>query len=169
MTNNDLITKQELPSLSEATVEKLKYLKNVNTSEFYRYVLSLRNNKWPLRAIAKPLNVSRSIVSVWERKATTDNLPIVEQLPPTLPREMRSVYSKHVLTIEQSNELRLLAKEASKVRRFTAENSPSRQAAAKLEKLLKSYKEQGASLSQLATACEVTRRAIAQRLEKDDK
>jgi len=59
-----------------------------------------------------------------------------------------------------------LAPEASLVRRFTAQDSPTRAAALELEDLLWHYKELGVTLNDLAKAAGVTRRAIAQRLEK---
>lgn len=157
---------QKLPELSKDTIDKLEYLKTIDLPDFYQYVLSLRKNKWPLRAIAEPLGVSRSIVSVWEKKAIDVDLPDTEQLPPSLPKEMKPVYSKYILQPEKIKELRKLAKSASKVRRYTDENALSRVSAIKLENLLREYKDEGASLSQLANACGVSRRAIAQRLEK---
>ena len=63
----------------------------------------------------------------------------------------------------------VLAREASKVRRFTDPDAPSRDAAKELEELLHYHKERGASLNTLKVACGVSRRAIAQRLEKRDK
>lgn len=156
-----------LPTLSQPTIDHLIYLRENNSDQFYALVASLRNNKWPLRAIADPLKVSRSIVSDWQKKAQQDQvLPVSEQLPPIVPKQVKSVYARYTLTEQQQNELRELAGTASRVRRYTDKNAPSRLAAQRLEELLHEHKENGASLSQLARACGVTRRAISQRLEK---
>lgn len=161
----------ELPTLSKETIQQLKSLDlNPEKEEFYRYVASLRRNKWPLRAIAEPLGVSRSIVSIWEKKIDpVAKLPETEALPEVISEQVRPIYSQYELTPEESKQLWNLAREASKVRRFTDPDSPSRAAAKELEDLLHMHKERGASLNTLKTACGVSRRAIAQRLEKRDK
>lgn len=83
-----------------------------------------------------------------------------------LPRRVNTSYIRMELTSEQRKELNKLAHEASKVRRFTDPKAQSRRDAETLEALLKEYKEEGASLGQLASACGVSRSAIAQRLRK---
>lgn len=159
-------TRQELPKLHESTVRKLKELRATDTAAFYLMVKSLRENKWPLRAIATPLGVSRSAVADWETKAS-ENAPLPEAEEMTkVAKSLRPLYQKVDIPEDSAKTMYSLAREASKVRRYTDYASPSRLAARELETLLHFYKDQGASLSDLADVCGVTRRAIAQRLEK---
>ena len=157
----------DLPELSDESVQQLKALREGEAQSFYAYVKSLRKNKWPLRAIAEPLGVSRTAVSNWERSVHNSTpLPATERLPEVLPKRVKPVYRKFELTASQQKELKDLAHEASKVRRFTDANAPSRRDAEKLESLLLKYTKAGASFGQLAKACEVSRSSIAQRLRK---
>lgn len=160
-----------LPELSDGTVKKLLKLRDKeDKEEFYQHIASLRRNSWPLRAIAEPLGVSRSIVNIWETKIDPlAKLPETEQLPQLISEQVKPIYSKYELTDEEKQELWGLAREASKVRRYTDPESPSRAAAKKLEDLLHEHKAKGASLNTLKNACGVSRRAIAQRLEKRDR
>jgi transcriptional regulator with XRE-family HTH domain len=156
-----------LPELSEDSVRQLRTLREGDQQTFFAYVKSLRSNKWPLRAIATPLGVSRTAVSNWESAVhNTTPLPATERLPEVLPKQVKPVYTKYQLTEDQRSELKDLAHEASKVRRFTDPHAKSRQDAKKLEDLLRFYTSSGASLGQLAKACEVSRSSIAQRLRK---
>lgn len=156
-----------LPELPSTAVDDLKRLREGETQPFYAYVKSLRANKWPLRAIARPLGVSRTAVSNWERSVLDSTpLPATEKLPETLPKRVKPVYAKFELSLDQQKELKRLAHEASKVRRFTDPDSKSRRDAEKLESLLLKYTKAGASLGQLAKASEVSRSSIAQRLRK---
>jgi hypothetical protein len=162
--------KTTLPELSLETIARLKYLRDADRPSFYEYVASLRKNKWPLRAISVPLGVSRSIVQIWEHKVPENTpLPDSEQLPRAIDDQVKPIYLRYELTDDESTELYVLAREASKVRRFTDQDSPSRNAAKELEEKLHYHKERGASLNTLKVACGVSRRAIAQRLEKRDK
>lgn len=167
MTQEPISHPARLPTLSEETVSELQRLRGTDIEAFYGLVSALRANKWPLRAIATPLGVSRSIVSIWESKADPENFPEAEELPPAMPRKVKPVYTGYSISDEEQQSLYDLARTASLVRRFTGENAPSRQAARELETKLHYHKEQGASLAQLARACGVSRRAIAQRLEKE--
>lgn len=160
-----------LPQLSAETVTRLKTLRaQDDKQEFYALVVSLRHNKWPLRAIAVPLGVSRSIVNIWESKLKTETpVPASEDLPHAISEQVRPIYMRYTLSEEDSVELYVLAREAAKVRRFTDPDSPSREAAKRLEELLHHHKDLGASLNTLKVACGVSRRAIAQRLEKRER
>lgn len=157
-----------LPSLSEETKLILKEAYDLEDKhDFYNLILSLRKKNWPLRAMADALNVSRTAVQNWERKADPDKISdSVEELPQKIDAQIRPLYSKFVLSKEQASSLLALAKKAALVRKNTLENAPEKLAAKELEQLLMEYKEQGCSLSQLARVCHVSRRAIAQRLEK---
>lgn len=162
--------KSSLPELSSETVAKLKHLRDTDRNSFYEYVASLRKNKWPLRAISQPLGVSRSIVQIWENKVPTNaDLPDTEPLPKAIDEQVKPIYLRYELSDEESTRMYVLAREASKVRRFTDADSPARDAAKELEDLLHYHKDRGASLNTLKVACGVSRRAIAQRLEKRDK
>lgn len=156
-----------LPELSEVTVNILRDLREGDRQHFYAYIVSLRANHWPLRAIATPLGVSRTAVQRWQKLFDASvHVPVTEELPEVLPRRVNTSYIRMKLTSEQEEELNKLAHEASKVRRYTDPNAQSRRDAETLEALLKEYKEEGASLGQLASACGVSRSAIAQRLRK---
>jgi len=162
--------KSTLPELSPDTVAQLKKLRDTDRPAFYQYVASLRRNKWPLRAVSEPLGVSRSIVQIWEHKVLESTvLPETEQLPKAIDDQVKPIYLRYELTDEESTQMYVLAREASKVRRFTDLDSPARDAAKELEDLLHYHKERGASLNTLKVACGVSRRAVAQRLEKRDK
>lgn len=156
-----------LPILSRKTTETLLEQRRKDPQAFYQHVLSLRANGWPLRAIAQSLGVSRTAVSAWEAKAIPhSSLPESEKLPETLNIQLNSTYRQTTLTPEQEAELLSLSQLASQVRRHTALQAPTRKAANELESLLLKYSNAGVSITKLANACKVTRRAIAQRLEK---
>lgn len=168
MTTSPTTETRKLPELSEKTVQTLKNLRDTDKTQFHAYVFALRQEKWPLRAISEALDVSRSIVSIWEKKGADEPQAVaeVEKMPKDLPTTVRPVYSSYSLSDDDKDTLRLLAIEGAKVRRFTDPNSLSRKAATELEDLLHMHREKGASLADLASACGVSRRAIAQRLEK---
>lgn len=159
-----------LPALSDTTITTLKELRETDIDRFYALIAVLRAEKWPLRAISDSLGVSRSIVSVWERKGKNhpdDSVAnLAEKMPEDLPEKLKPVYSSYELSEEEQKRLAELAVEASSVRRYTDMNAPSRQAASELEDLLHFHREKGSSLADLARACKVSRRAVAQRLEK---
>jgi len=160
---------QTVPVLSDELIDRLKDLRETDRDAFYALVSELRTRKWPLRAVSEALGVSRSIIAVWSRKGADFELPEIRELAedvPELPSKVRPMYSTYTLTDEQRDKLYALAREAANVRRFTDQNAPSRLAAAELEDLLHEHRDKGASLSDLADACGVSRRAVAQRLEK---
>lgn len=160
------------PELPEETVQMLKKLRNEeDRTPFHDHVASLRVNGWTLKSIADALHVSRSIVSIWESKSikNPEDLPETIQLPTDIDERIRPIYSRYELSTDQATELYVLTEKASKVRRYTKANDPAREAARELEDLLHKYKSEGASLNQLKNACGVSRRAIAQRLEKRTK
>lgn len=169
MDNTTQTKSRGLPALSEKTISTLQTLREADTTKFHALVAHLRKEKWPLRAISEGLGVSRSIVSVWEKKGQenyVDVYDLSEPMPKDLPRKLKPVYSSYTLSDEQKDKLAELTEQASTVRRFTDVNAPSRQAASELEELLHNHREAGASLAELAQACGVSRRAVAQRLEK---
>lgn len=159
-------TGNNLPALSPETVERLVALRDTDKDEFYALVWALRSKNWPLRAIAEPLGVSRTAVQGWERKPTNAFIPPVEEMPTPPPKERTSGTPRKNLSDEECQVLRELAEDASTVRRYTDQNSPTRRSASLLEAKLYTYRTKGISLTQLAEACGVSRSAIAQRLRK---
>lgn len=160
--------KSRLPRLSSETVNQLKDLRDLDDKQpFYALVVSLRRNRWPLRAIADALGVSRSIVNIWETKLDErTKVPESEDLPEVINEQVKPIYMRYTLPIDDAVELGVLTQKASTVRRFTRADSESRRAAERLEDLLLEHRQRGASLQTLAVACSVSRRAVAQRLEK---
>jgi transcriptional regulator with XRE-family HTH domain len=158
----------KLPTLSPDTVETLKELRTNDTPAFLLHVKALRAAQWPLRAVSEPLGVSRTTVSNWELGAPAGDLPEVEQMPLTAPKERTKAQKKVTLTMDEAAELHRLTEEAATVRRFTDANAQSRQSARLLESMLYNYREKGHTLTELAKACDVSRSAIAQRLRKTD-
>lgn len=144
-------TRTEIPDLPD----NLLTLYTTDKDAFTAMIKSLRQNNWPLSALAEHLSVSKTTISRWEKKETT--LPLPETpVYPTSP----------TLSEEQIQELADLNAKASQVRRLTPHTSPNRIAQQKLESLLLDYYKQGVTIWDLAKHCQVTRRAIYQRLEK---
>lgn len=157
----------KLPTLPDDTAQTLAALKGNCPEEFYALVKALRIEGWPLRAIGAPFSVSRTAVQGWEAKYSgTTPLPTIPSLPVTPTEERHRGVKKIELEQEQVKELRSLAIEASNVRRFTDDNSPSRAAAHDLEKLLIEYSNMGVTRVDLAKACGVSDSSIKQRLRK---
>jgi IS30 family transposase len=152
-------------------VNLLKDLREQDDKQpFYAMIVSLRRNRWPLRAIAEALDVSRSIVNIWETKLEDrTKVPVSEEVPPTINEQVKPLYSRYTIDIDEGAELARLTQIAANVRRFTDPHAPARLAAIELEDRLLVHRRAGASLQQLALVCNVSRRAIAQRLEKAEK
>lgn len=127
-----------------------------HTDTLLSHVKALRVAGWPLSAIAEIFKVSKTTISTWESR--TDYTPQPVEAPP-YPKV------RELSTFETQN-LALLTKKASKVRRFTPKDSTARVSALALEKTLLHLHGEGITVSALARACGVTRRAINQRLEK---
>lgn len=137
---------------------KLKSLyESGQTEELIAHTKALRSEGWPLSVISDAVGVSKTSVSKWSHRDS-------EEQPPEVPEYVRP----HELTPFEIKNLSLLTEKASKVRRFTDVQAPSRVAALALEKSLLAHKGNGVTISDLARACGVTRRAINQRLEKYD-
>lgn len=127
-----------------------------HTSTYLSHVKALRDEGWPLSVIAEALQVSKTTISTWEKR--TDYTPEPVKHPP-YPK------TRSLSSFETQN-LALLTQKASSVRRFTPKDAPSRQSALALEKTLLHLRSEGFTVTELAQACKVTRRAINQRLEK---
>jgi transposase len=154
-----------LPTLPEETTTQLVALKGTSPEEFYALVTALRNQGWPLRAIAEPFGVSRTAVQGWEQKYNPETeLPEVPQIP--VREKKKKSKEKYILSPEECQTLVELAHLASSVRRFTDENAPSRKAAEEFEQYLIEYSSLGVSRADLARASGVSDSSIKQRLRK---
>lgn len=142
--------------MNEAEIQStLVALYSSNKSQFIALVKSLRENNWPLSVISDMIGLSKTTVSRWEKKETSEPLPETPEYP-----------KNRQVTSEESQRLSSLTKSASRVRGMTPEKSPYRIAQRELEELLVYLHENGVTVSELARHCGVTRRAIYQRLEK---
>jgi hypothetical protein len=141
-------------------------LRSENTEEFHNFVKALVDNKWSLRSIAAALGVSHSIVKVWKDTAEgTTNREV-----PDVPKKLKASSSRPIkpeVEIPTSDQKRILelTQQASMVRGRTPQDSPYRIAARELEDILFHYKEMDVSYKRLSEIAQVSRRAIAQRLE----
>lgn len=148
------------------------------SGKFYAYLLDLRDAGWPLRAIAEPLNVSRAAVMSWQKKAnalhlTRDFNPNRTDIPalPMTAHAQPYQAKKIVPDIPKKDlpELIQLHRQAKKVTRWTPEDHPNRIASRKLEERILFYTNQRkVPVASIANHLGVTRRAIAQRIEKHD-
>lgn len=158
--------KTPLPTLPDAVKTDLIAFKASDLKEFSRLVKALRLAEWPLRAIAEPFGVSRTAVQGWEANYDGGTLPEVPK-PPKRPKKTSEKASKKAtLTEDEAKNLFYLTQQASKVRRYTDQNAPSRRAAAQLEALLIEYTQRGVTKAQLAEYCGVSDSSIKQRLRK---
>lgn len=162
-----MTTSTKLPELPKDTATQLVALKGNCPEEFYALVKALRTEGWPLRAIATPFSVSRTAAQGWENKYTPKTpLPEVPELPVQPPKDRKNSSKKYTLTENEITDLRILADEASTVRRYTDQNAQSRRSAHELEAKLIEYSNRGLSRTQLASYCGVSDSAIKQRLRK---
>ena len=156
----------------------MNVMREQQSNQFYLNIVSLHLNNWSLQDIASSFGVSKSAVANWEKKGKKlitipsfdqgNNIPVKEVKKPELPSKAPKPEPVD-FPIEAQQTILKLAQAASRVSRNTPADAPSRKAAAELEDILKHYKDQGVSYSKLAAAAGVTRRAIAQRLEKKKK
>lgn len=165
--------------LPEETANKLRKFRAEDKAEFHAFLLALRENKWPYRAIGDVFGVTRAAVRSWYVQAGQDPfnfaraeamVPQVPLLPPTT-RGSTAKPKRLVPDVPEADRARIsdLTEQARVVKRWTPQNHPSRQAAQELEELLFFYAhERGVSVSRLAEYAGVTRRAVAQRIEKQE-
>lgn len=165
--------------LSTHFVTNMNLLRSHNTDQFYLNILSLHLSDWSLQEIADSFGVSKSAAANWEKKGKKlSESKIANDSDVAIPtKEKKTVVSSSKtpkavpvdLPVPIQQTILKLAQMASKVSRNTPLDAPSRQAAIDLENLLYHYKMKGVSYSKLAAAAGVTRRAIAQRIEKKKK
>lgn len=161
--------------LPKDEADRLRQLReDKNYEELYLRTLALREAKWPLRAIADELGVSRMAVKNWEDSAKKRNLAdklstvTVPELPlDAVGSEGRPVRKPIDVPTDERETLRILAQSAKKVRRWTPLNAQERQDAAKLDELLvKHFEARGVQPMIIARHAGVTRRAVVARLER---
>lgn len=160
--------------LASNFVKNMISLRDSQNNQFYLNIVSLHQNNWSLQEIADSFSVSKSAVANWEKKGKKlIPLPSFDSFKDIPVKEEKPVLSSKApkkeqvdFPIEAQQKILKLAQIASKVSRNTPVDAPSRTAAKELEEILAFYKEKGVSYSKLAAAAGVTRRAIAQRLEK---
>lgn len=155
----------ELPADIKA---RLQSARSDDIEHFYSLIQGLRLKGWPLRTIAAALGVSHSGVATWARREDVEPAEDLPVAPKKAPAPRKETKAKVVIPEPDASRIRELAEKASGVRRFTPMNSPARAAASELEELLFRYQDKGATLTTMSNAAGVTRRAIAQRLEKRD-
>lgn len=154
----------------------LQEFKSTSRNHFYSYLIALREKGWPLRAIAEPLSVSRAAVLSWEKEARemtiTDlshsypipELPMDSHAQPYYPKKITPDIPK-----KDRPKLIQLHRQAKKVTRWTPTDHPDRLAAKELEDRILFYANQRkVPVASIAKHLGVTRRAIAQRIEKHD-
>lgn len=160
--------------LADNFVKNMNALRESQSNQFYINIVSLHQNNWSLQDIATSFSVSKSAVANWEKKGKkiisaqpfhiANTVPVKEKKVITVSKTPEKVQPD--FPIEAQQKILTLAQTASKVSRNTPLDAPSRIAAKELEEILAFYKEKGVSYSKLAAAAGVTRRAIAQRLDK---
>lgn len=163
--------------LPEETAELLRQFRAEDLNEFHAFLLALREKRWPYRAIGDVFGVTRAAVRAWYVQAAKDPFNfsraevMLEHVPP-LPPTVRGSSAKPkrlVPDVPAEDQQRIfdLTAQARVVKRWTPEDSPSRTAARELEELLHFYaKERKVSIARLSKYAGVTRRAVAQRIEK---
>jgi len=157
-------------TLPEETVTLLKELRSTNADELHAFTKALNDAGWPLRTIATATGVGHSAVAAWKRKAdfeTTYPIPVVPEK--LLKTSTKPTKPKVEIPIEDQERITELSGMASMVRGRTPKDSPYRIAADELAELFYKYKTMGASYEVLATLAGVTRRSVAQRLEKRER
>jgi hypothetical protein len=172
-------TRKKNADLPEDTANLLRKIRTEDRNEFYAFLLALREKRWPYRAIGDVFGVTRAAVKSWCVQASKDpfnytraeamlNGSDVPALPPTT-RGSLARPKRLVADVSSADQQRIadLTRQARVVKRWTPENSPARAAAAELEELLHFYaKERKVPIARLAQYAGVTRRAVAQRIEK---
>lgn len=151
---------------------------NRRAQEHLPYVLALHNIGWPHRAIAEAFGVSKVTVGNWlvnARLSLTHALQASSLFPPPPPltasHQGTSVKRlKPSLTKDKADHLVQLAATAHDNTRWSRKDSPERLASLELDELLHHYvKDKNIETTYLADVLGVTRRAITQRVIRQEK
>ena len=168
-------TNKRNAKLPEHVAQQLRDLREEDREQFLALVLALRDRRWPLRAIGEAFGVTRAAVQNWVARGKQDTEVVALSTTisaPELPLNTRGSTLKAKKLVpdvpeEDRGTIRDLTEQASVVKRWTPQDSPARQAAFELENLLYHYAVQrGVPLTRLAEYAGVTRRAVAQRVDK---
>lgn len=169
------IMTKPLAELPEKTVSELRELEG---DALYTKIRTLRDNGWTLRSIAAPLNVSRTTVQNWTVKAqqALEEAPETVETPSEANEPTPSLFSygsnvrpfkipKDIppKDIKVMQDLRERSKGKT---RWTPENSDAAIASRELDKYISKYAQRKVPLQTIARHLGVTRRAVAQRIEK---
>lgn len=159
---------KELATLPEEVVTQLKDLREAQDyTALHDFTATLRKQGWPLRAIATPLGVSRSAVRNWEVAGTAEQKTDVPSPPKTVHgSKTRKVKIPRDVPQSDRDRLRSLAETARSRTRWSNANSPEYRASEELDSLVAKYAARKVPLATIARHMGVTRRAVAQRLEK---
>ena len=163
--------------LPEETAALLREFRDTDRSEFNALLLALKEKNWPYRAIGDVFEVTRAAVLSWYVQAAEDpfnfaRAEVMVKHVPDLPATTRGSKSRIKRLVpdvpaEDQAKIRDLTEQAKVVKRWTPENSPARAAALELEGMLYFYSsERHVPVVRLAKYAGVTRRAVAQRIEK---
>lgn len=169
------MTKQ-LAILPEDTVKELKSLRESGPRpQFLANVYYLRKEGWPLRSIASPLGVSRSAVRNWDLEGkelvTVHNITTIMKAHAPLPVTAHGTKTKvvkipHDLNPTDRERIRTLAEVARNRTRWSEPNSKESKASDELEELIAKAVRRKVPVATIAKHMGVTRRAVAQRIEK---
>lgn len=161
-----------LAELPNETVKELQEFKETDTEKLREKIRALRGKGWTLRSIATALNVSRTTIQNWDKKATaTDTDKLTDD---ALPTPSLFSYGSNVFPfkipkdippkdIKVMQELREAAKNKT---RWSDQNSKETKASQELDKYILKYSQRKVPLQTIAKHLSVTRRAVAQRIEK---
>jgi hypothetical protein len=176
-TKNVTDLRKKNADLPEDTAALLRRFRETDQAEFHALLLALKEKRWPYRAIGDAFGVTRAAVRAWYVTAGQDpfnfaRAEVMVDHVPDLPPTARGsgVRAKRLIPdvpAEDQERIRDLTARAQVVKRWTPADSPAREAARELEELLFFYaKERHVPVVKLAKHAGVTRRAVAQRIEK---
>ena len=159
--------RRKIVDLPKELVEELLAIYESGDREMLsNYIISLRAQKWPLRAIGEPIGMSKSTVQFWERAATADAVDTTYSPRAIESAGVRTVRWSARISDGDLERFRTLSEEARKVRSQTPENSSQRIAAEELDLLIEVYLNKMVTVTDIANAMGVTRRAVRARMER---
>lgn len=157
--------------------EQLVNIRATNKTLFEAWVIALREKRWPYRSIGDVFGVSRVAAQAWYKRALKNEVAVekakdLETQVPLLAIDVRGSQIKVVKLIPdvppaERERLKTLTEQAREVGRWTPPYAPSRKAAEELEELIYFYAvKRKIPAATIARHAGVTRRAVVQRLEK---
>lgn len=147
----------------------LRHLRATDRRRFLIRVRALVDAGWPLRAVGEPFGTGRSTVRAWKVAAGEATNQDLEALPPVPTRSrLKVIRLRPDVPEEEREHLLELSRLARSVNRWTPPNAPEREASRQLNELLRQYVERGVPIKTLADRLQVTYRAVAARLERQE-